>query len=118
MASAKQLLVVTAAKVLKAREAEIPGTVVLVFQPAEEGGAGGKIMVDEGVMEGVLGIHGVHVWPNLPSGTISTRVGPVSFHSLLRESGRSHSMHAGTSTLCQMLSIVRRAVADKKVSLS
>ena len=63
-----------AAKVLKARESKLPGTVLLLFQPAEEGGAGGKFMVDEGIMEGVLGVHGIHVWPHLPSGTISTRV--------------------------------------------
>ena len=59
---------------LKARESKLPGTVLLLFQPAEEGGAGGKFMVDEGIMEGVLGVHGIHVWPHLPSGTISTRV--------------------------------------------
>lgn len=37
-----------AAKMLKAREGELKGTVKLLFQPAEEGGAGGKLMVEEG----------------------------------------------------------------------
>ncbi len=61
-----------AAKILKAHETEIPGTVVLLFQPAEEGGAGGKFMVEEGALEGVIGIHGVHVMPIYPSGVITS----------------------------------------------
>ena len=63
-----------AAALLKAREAELPGTVVLLFQPAEEGGAGGKRFVEEGALEGVLGIHGIHVWPGIPAGIITSRV--------------------------------------------
>ena len=38
-----------AAKILKEHEAELKGTVRLIFQPAEEGGAGGELMVQEGV---------------------------------------------------------------------
>ena len=37
-----------AAKLLKKREGELKGSVRLLFQPAEEGGAGGKLMVEEG----------------------------------------------------------------------
>jgi IAA-amino acid hydrolase len=40
-----------AARVLKAMEGNINGTVRLMFQPAEEGGAGGKRMRDEGILE-------------------------------------------------------------------
>lgn len=42
-----------AAKMLKAREAELRGTVKLLFQPAEEGGAGGKVLVEEGSCPGL-----------------------------------------------------------------
>ena len=61
-----------AARVLKERESEINGTVKLLFQPAEEGGAGGKLMSDEGALENpnVERIFGLHVWPQLPSGSI------------------------------------------------
>ena len=34
----------------------------LLFQPAEEGGAGGRAMVAEGALEGVAGAHAIHVW--------------------------------------------------------
>ena len=40
-----------AAKILKSKENEINGTIKLLFQPAEEGGAGGKLMREEGVLE-------------------------------------------------------------------
>lgn len=53
------------------------GTVVLLFQPAEEGGAGGKAMVDDGVMDryGVQEVYGLHNTPGLPVGHFETRVG-------------------------------------------
>lgn len=66
-----------AAKLLRERESELPGTVRLLFQPAEEGGAGGKRMREEGVLENprVESIFGLHVWPKLPTGTIGSRTG-------------------------------------------
>jgi IAA-amino acid hydrolase len=66
-----------AAKLLKAREREIRGTVKLLFQPAEEGGAGGKRMCEEGVLDApkVQRIFGLHVWSVLPTGTIGSRSG-------------------------------------------
>ena len=66
-----------AAKLLRERESELPGTVRLLFQPAEEGGAGGKRMCDEGALENpnVERIFGLHVWPPLPTGTIGSRTG-------------------------------------------
>jgi IAA-amino acid hydrolase len=66
-----------AAKLLKAREGELRGCVKLLFQPAEEGGAGGKRMCDEGALNApqVQRIFGLHVWPQLPTGTIGSRAG-------------------------------------------
>jgi amidohydrolase len=58
---------------------EFDGTVVFVFQPAEEGGAGGKAMVDDGLMErfGITEVYGMHNLPGLPPGHFSTRPGPI-----------------------------------------
>ena len=58
---------------------EIPGTVRLLFQPAEESGlkAGAKAMVEEGVLEGVDSIGGLHCWSLAPTGTVLYRSGPV-----------------------------------------
>ena len=66
-----------AAKLLKEREHEINGTIKFLFQPAEEGGAGGKLMREEGVLKNpnVDRIFGLHVWPQMPTGQIGSREG-------------------------------------------
>ena len=66
-----------AAKILKSKENEINGTIKLLFQPAEEGGAGGKLMREEGVLDNpeVERIFGLHVWPQMPTGQIGSREG-------------------------------------------
>ncbi|MFL2939749.1 MAG: IAA-amino acid hydrolase [Candidatus Poseidoniales archaeon] len=66
-----------AAKLLKEKENEINGTVKLLFQPAEEGGAGGKLMREERALKdpAVERIFGLHVWPQMPSGQIGSREG-------------------------------------------
>ncbi len=66
-----------AAKMLKQREADLPGVVKLIFQPAEEGGAGGKRMKDEGALQDpdVQRIFGLHVWPDIPTGSAGSRAG-------------------------------------------
>jgi len=57
-----------------------PGTIRIIFQPAEEGGAGAKRMSEEGVLK----LHpppsyafAMHVWPTLPTGHIGVRSGPM-----------------------------------------
>ncbi|MCS6892440.1 MAG: M20 aminoacylase family protein [Rhodovarius sp.] len=55
------------------------GTVVFLFQPAEEGGGGGRVMVEEGVMErfGIQQVYGLHNDPLSDLGTISVVAGPI-----------------------------------------
>lgn len=66
-----------AARLLKARQSEIRGTVKLLFQPAEEGGAGGERMCLAGALDSprVERIFGLHVWPAVPTGQIASRAG-------------------------------------------
>lgn len=67
-----------AARLLKAHEHALPGTVRLLFQPAEEGGAGGERMCAAGVLDDdppVQRIFGLHVWPFAPTGTVVGREG-------------------------------------------
>ena len=54
------------------------GTAVVIFQPAEEGGAGGKAMVDDGMMErfGIGEVYGMHNYPGMPVGSFGLRAGP------------------------------------------
>lgn len=66
-----------AAKLLHHRRDTLKGTVKLVFQPGEEGHAGAYHMLNEGALDGVQAIFGLHVWPNLPTGTIGSKPGPI-----------------------------------------
>ena len=66
-----------AAKILSDMKDELEGTIKLVFQPGEEGGAGAKKILDEGNLKDIDAIFGLHVWAHLPSGTIATSPGPV-----------------------------------------
>jgi hippurate hydrolase len=55
------------------------GTVVLIFQPAEEGGGGGKVMCDDGMMDrwGIQEVYGLHNTPGLPVGEFAIRTGAL-----------------------------------------
>jgi amidohydrolase len=55
------------------------GTAVVIFQPAEEGGAGGKAMVDDGMMNrfAVTEVYGMHNFPGMPVGSFGTRPGAL-----------------------------------------
>jgi amidohydrolase len=66
-----------AAEVLAGMKAQLPGTVVFLFQPAEEGPGGAEPMIRAGAMDDpkVDAIFGLHVWPG-PAGNITYRSGP------------------------------------------
>ncbi|MEO8685224.1 MAG: M20 aminoacylase family protein [Devosia sp.] len=55
------------------------GTVVLIFQPAEEGGGGGREMVADGLMDkfGITEVYGMHNWPGMPLGQFGIREGGI-----------------------------------------
>ncbi|MBE2278558.1 MAG: amidohydrolase [Rhodobacteraceae bacterium] len=55
------------------------GTVALIFQPAEEEGGGGEVMVREGIMDrfGIARVFGIHNAPNVPFGHFQTTPGPL-----------------------------------------
>jgi hippurate hydrolase len=55
------------------------GTAVVIFQPAEEGGAGGKAMIQDGLMErfGIGEVYGMHNYPGMPLGEFGIRRGPI-----------------------------------------
>ena len=66
-----------AARLLKEHEQTLRGPVKLIFQPAEEGGAGAERMCAAGILEAphVQRVFGLHVWPQLPVGSIGSRTG-------------------------------------------
>ena len=75
-------MLVGAARLLSARQADLPGSVVFMFQPGEEGYGGAKFMIEEGVLdaagERAAAAYALHVASaELSAGVFSTREGPM-----------------------------------------
>jgi hippurate hydrolase len=81
-------MLVGAARLLSARKDELPGRVLFMFQPGEEGHAGARFMLEEGLLD--VGPHGVdgspspvdaafalHITSSAPVGIVTTKTGPV-----------------------------------------
>jgi len=65
-----------AAKALVEIKSELAGSVKLLFQPAEEKAGGAKLMIEDGALEGVDAIMGIHLWNDIPSGKMNIQPGP------------------------------------------
>lgn len=67
------------AATLLAKKRYFAGTVHLIFQPAEEGGAGAKAMMDDGLFKlfPCDAVFALHNWPSMPQGQMAVRVGPI-----------------------------------------
>ena len=102
------------------------GTVVLVFQPAEEGGGGGRVMVeDERLFERfpVEAAFGLHNWPGMPVGTMAMRAGPMmaaadNFEIMVRGRGTHAAMpQLGADAVLAAAAIVQglQAIAARNV---
>ncbi|MDR1977347.1 MAG: amidohydrolase [Synergistaceae bacterium] len=115
-----------AAQVLYSLRSEFQGTVKLIFQPGEEGAGGASRMIADGVLQNpeMQSIFALHVWPDLPVGTVGFRRGAVlaSAQSIeIRVKGKQgHAAHphrcvdpiliAG-HVICALQSIVAREIA-------
>ncbi|XP_037491891.1 IAA-amino acid hydrolase ILR1-like 6 [Jatropha curcas] len=110
-----------AAKILKSREHLLKGTVILLFQPAEEAGNGAKRMIKDGALEDVEAIFAVHVSHEHPTGIIGSRPGPLLagcgfFRAVISgKKGRADNPHhsvdpilAASAAIISLQSIVSR----------
>jgi hippurate hydrolase len=76
-------MLVGATRALSARRESLPGTVVFMFQPGEEGYHGARYMIEDGLLEDVLpgrrpdAAFALHIWPNMPRGIVAGRGGPL-----------------------------------------
>ncbi len=101
------------------------GTAVVIFQPAEEGGGGGREMVKDGLMErfGIEEVYGMHNYPGLPVGQFAIRPGPmlaaadrivIEIEGLGAHAARPHqgidTVLVGAQMVNQVQSIVARNV--------
>ncbi|NDE67549.1 MAG: amidohydrolase, partial [Actinobacteria bacterium] len=80
-------MLATAARLLSERRADLPGRVLFMFQPGEEGHHGAKFMLDEGLLDvpaladgtpsPVSAAYAIHITTNLPCGWVSSKGGPI-----------------------------------------
>jgi len=80
-------MLVSTAKLLSERRSEIPGRVLFMFQPGEEGHHGAKFMLDEGLLNvsklkdgtdsPITAAYALHIVSSMPAGMVGTRSGPV-----------------------------------------
>ncbi len=121
-------ILLCAARELAARRAEIAGTLVLCFQPGEEGYAGNKLMIEDGALERphVDRCFALHLFSGLDVGKIGVRDGPFfassdEFHLAIRGKGGHGAMPeraidpivAGAHFVTMLQTIVSREIAPK-----
>jgi amidohydrolase len=95
-----------AARLLSARRAELPGDVIFMFQPGEEGYSGASVMIGEGVLEAAgrrpVAAYALHVTSTqLPCGVFTTRPGPMlAAADVIRVTVRGRGGHASQPHRC------------------
>src|SRR5215813_7136620 len=116
-----------AARLLAARQGELPGTVVFMFQPGEEGHAGARLMISEGVLDAAgqrpVAAYALHVasaeWP---ARVCSTRPGPMlAAAEILEVTVQGHGGHGSQPHLaadpipvaCEMVTALQTLVTRK-----
>jgi hippurate hydrolase len=111
------------------RTRRFDGTMVAIFQPAEEGGGGGRAMCEDGLMDrfGIDEVYALHTEPGLPIGHFATAPGPIAASadgfriSVEGKGAHGASPHAsvdplvaGASILLSLQTIVARNVHPMK----
>jgi len=116
-----------AARLLSARQAELPGDVIFMFQPGEEGYAGARLMMDEGVLDAAgkrpVAAYALHVSSQrLPCGMFSTRPGAmlaaadritVTVHGRGGHASTPHRAADPIAVACEMVTALQTLVTRK-----
>lgn len=102
------------------------GSVCLIFQPAEEGQAGAKAMLEDGLLDrfAIQAIAGLHNWPALPAGTFATRPGALMASSnkfeihLVGRGGHAAQPHCATDPIvaCAQICLALQALVASEVN--
>jgi amidohydrolase len=108
------------AMILSQLDQPLPGKIRFLFQPAEETAQGANWMIQDGVMEGVDAIFGVHVFPSIPGGSVGIRYGALTAAAddleiiIQGESGHGARPHEAIDAIwiaSQVITMVQQAIS-------
>ena len=120
---AHSALLLGAAKIVVKYQNYLKNDVLLIFQPAEEGGGGARKIITDGFFNNVNAAFGIHVWSFLPTGVIGLRKGPIFASSdrftinIVGKGGHAAAPHQAvdpTSVLVDIYNALQKLVSREK----
>ncbi|MBK6671007.1 MAG: amidohydrolase [Actinobacteria bacterium] len=115
-------MLVGAARVLAGERERLAGRIRFMFQPGEEGFGGAATMIEEGVLDGVDAAFALHISPNVPTGLVAGRPGPLlastdDFEIVVRgRGGHASTPHFGNDPIpvaCEIVTAMQTFVTRR-----
>ncbi len=111
-----------AARVMVEHDLPASGRIRLAFQPGEEGHAGAHVMIDEGLLDDVDAAFALHISPNIPTGFLAYRPGPILASAdeftvtVTGEGGHASTPHFANDPIpvaCEMVGAFQTAITRR-----
>ncbi|NEZ47765.1 amidohydrolase [Clostridium niameyense] len=117
-------MLIGACKILNENRNNFNGNIKILFQPAEEIGAGARKVIKEGVLDNVDGVFGIHIWSQMESGSVCVEEGAkwasadVFTINVTGVGGHGSAPHEGVDTIVAASAIVLnlQSISSREIS--